>query len=159
MTTLVSGLPPLLAISIAFLFDSGLRATLWPAVQTSARKYSLPYLWNDLYQVAATRTLWPIPPGRRLSQNRSFDCYAVTMPSVKLRLQRPGSVLGVFLVPVLFVVVERIGKRNSFGCAEISALLLRHARPNRTRAVQRPRPRFAHHARIGHAPEGYHGEK
>lgn len=46
ITTLVSGLPPLLAISIARLLDSGLRATFWPAVQTCARKYSLPYLWN-----------------------------------------------------------------------------------------------------------------
>ena len=42
----VWGVPPLLAISIAFLLDSGLRATFWPTVQTCARKYSLPYLWN-----------------------------------------------------------------------------------------------------------------
>ena len=46
ITVNVFGLAPLLAISIAFLLNGGLRATFCPAVQTSARKYSLPYLWN-----------------------------------------------------------------------------------------------------------------
>src|SRR6516162_6100882 len=46
MTVKLSGVPPLLAISIAFLLDSGLRATFWPTVQTSYKKCSSPYLWN-----------------------------------------------------------------------------------------------------------------
>ena len=46
MTVKLSGVPPLLAISIARLVDSGLRATFCPAVRTCVRKYSSPYLWN-----------------------------------------------------------------------------------------------------------------
>jgi hypothetical protein len=40
------GRSPLRAISIAFLLDNGLRPTFCPAVQTCAREYTLPYLWN-----------------------------------------------------------------------------------------------------------------
>jgi len=42
----VSGFSPVLALSIAFLLDNGFRDTLCSAVQTCAREYSLPYLWN-----------------------------------------------------------------------------------------------------------------